>query len=145
MCLHKCFDISEFKPKKEIHILYNITSNTACIRVGKNTSSFTNHTNKIFCNYRKSVELSSRWRTLYQDMKKYHEIRGGLTQEPITEDDLRMICPLHALMRGEGIVQKLIFHRDSRQLYGQIRWKSFGEFSKMYQKAKENPREVIYR
>lgn len=111
----------------------------------KNTSSFTNHTNKIFCNYRKSVELSSRWRTLYQDKKKYHEIRGGLTQEPITEDDLRMICPLHALMRGEGIVQKLIFHRDSRQLYGQIRWKSFGEFSKMYHKAKENPCEVIYR
>ena len=35
MCLHKCFDISEFKPKKDIHILYNITSNTACIRVGK--------------------------------------------------------------------------------------------------------------
>ena len=63
-----------------------------------------------------SATIGRVWNYLVDDVhsikirKKHHEIRGGLTQEPITADDLRIICPLHALIRGELIVQKLIYH-----------------------------------
>ena len=40
-------------------------------------------------------------------------IRSGLTQEPIVEEDLSLVSPLHAIMRCEGNVQKLMYHLRS--------------------------------
>ena len=45
--------------------------------------------------------------------KSDYHIRSGLTQEPIVEEDLSMVSPLHAIMRCEGNVQKLIYHLRS--------------------------------
>ena len=49
--------------------------------------------------------------------KADYSIRGGLTQEPVIQDDLKMISPLHSLLMCFGFILKLIYHLRSQTFY----------------------------
>ena len=64
--------------------------------------------------------------------KNDYDLRGGLTQEPIIKDDLSMLSPLHALMRCEDSVQKLIYHLRSETFIWTDSLKKLGDFADIY-------------
>ena len=75
--------------------------------------------------------------------KNDYETRGGLTQEPIVEDDLKMVSPLHCLMRCFDFVLKLIYHLMSETFQWTESNKKLGKHAESYFKAKNYAHEVI--
>ena len=123
-------------------LLCYVPQSTACGRDGDYTSF-----SKITRTAAKRREV---WNNLVDEnqcikkRKSDYHIRSGLTQEPIVEEDLSLVSPLHAIMRCEGNVQKLIYHLRSETYIWTESPKKLGEFTEIYHKAKTEKHKIIY-
>ena len=92
-------------------LLCFITTDVACGRHGSYSSYF---------DITRSAENNmSVWNNLVDEnqvirkRRADYNVRGGLTQEPIIQDDLHLISPLHCLLRCFSFLLKLIYHLRS--------------------------------
>ena len=71
-------------------------------------------------------------------------IRGGLTREPIVEEDLNMVSPLHCLLRILEFALKLLYHLRSSTFMWTESPKELGLLYDSYIKAKADVCELVY-
>ena len=66
-----------------------------------------------------------------------YSVRGGITQEPLIQENLHLVSPLHAIMRCLGFVLILIYHLMSGTFQLTESPKKLGEASQHYTTAKK--------
>ena len=123
-------------------LLCFITSDVACGRHGTYSSYF---------NITRSAENTmSVWNNLVDEnnvikkRKSDYSVRGGLTQEPIIEEDLNMVSPLHCLLCIFRLVLLLIYHLRSETFVWSESEKKLGDSYDRYCKAKAEAKEIVF-
>ena len=123
-------------------LLCFITQKEACGRDGNHSSYFniTRTSGKTMAVWNELADSDN----IIKRRKGDYSIRGGLTQEPLIQDVLNMVSPLHAIMRVLGFVLLLIYHLMSETFQWTESPTKLGGSNQRYTTAKEEARRKVY-
>ena len=120
------------------------------ITMGKETLSNLANVKEAFNITRSAENTMSVWNNLVDEnqvirkRRAEYNVRGGLTQEPIIQDDLTFISPLHCKLRCFGHILLLIYHLKSETFVWTESETKLGESYKAYCDAKTEAKLEVF-